>query len=306
MAMREQPAGTMATPSRPTRRQWPERGWRRGVAASRLLLLGFCVMQPGAVDPVWADVLLRGPAADRPGLLAAPFAGMPAEAEPLLAQRAIESGRGGPKAGDTPDARVTKPTGRKSPALAGLLSAVVPGAGQAYLHNQSGYAFFGVEVAAWLAHFSLRDTGKDKEREYKRFADGHWSFERYRDPNSGPCTADGHSDRGVQDSTLVFLYDTRRDDWYEDIGKLTIYSCGWDSPANRLFYRDLRNDSNDFLRAARYATSVILLNHIVSALAAAKGAASHNQHLTGGLELQIDLQASLVRPGATVALRQTF
>lgn len=258
-----------------------------GVGAAALLLLAI-----DAGGSLHAAVPLRDPVDERPGL--------------LLAQRAIEPKEGEPRPGDRPDGRMNQPAGPKSPAIAGLLSAIVPGAGQAYLGNASGYAFFGVEVAAWLAHFSLRDTGRDKEREYKRFADGHWTFERYRDQNSGPCPVDGHSDNGVQDSTLVSLFETRRDDWYEDIGKLSIYTCGWDTQDNRAVYRGMRNNSNDFLRASRYATSVILLNHIVSALAAAKGAARHNQHLTGSLDLQFDLDASILRPGGTVALRQTF
>lgn len=312
----------------------PRGRWRLGTGVAALALL---LLVPGGstalADAFTAagrgvnEVPLRGPVGERPGLVstattAAPRgvrwnrtvvgptsapteSSAPEPVSALLAQRAIEP-PDGPRAGETPDARIPGPRGRKSPALAGLLSAILPGLGQAYLGQQSAYAFLGIEAAAWIAHASLRDTGKDKEREYKRYADAHWTFERYRDPNSGPCTSDGHSDQGVQDSTLVFLYETRRDDWYEDIGKLTIYSCGWDSPDNRLFYRDMRDDSNDFLRASRYATSIVLLNHIVSALAAAKGAASHNQHLTGNLDLQIDLEASLLRPGATVALRRTF
>lgn len=303
----------------PARIHAPRRRSRFGTGAALLAALLFV---PGVTTataesssgarPASGEVPLRGPVGERPGLPAgvdpawtSMESSAPEPVSALLAQRAIEP-PDGPRRGETPDARMPGPRGRKSPALAGLLSAVLPGLGQAYLGQQSAYAFLGIEAAAWIAHASLRDTGKDKEREYKRYADAHWTFERYRDPNSSPCTSDGHSDQGVQDSTLVFLYETRRDDWYEDIGKLTIYSCGWDSPDNRLFYRDMRDDSNDFLRASRYATSIVLLNHIVSALAAAKGAASHNQHLTGNLDLQIDLEASLLRPGATVALRRTF
>lgn len=222
------------------------------------------------------------------------------------AQRAILPPRTDAAPAGTPDARLAAPTGRKNPALAGLLSALVPGAGQAYLGSQSAYGFFGVEVVAWTAHFATKATGDAKEKEYKRYADAHWTFERYRDQNSGPCTVDGHSDGGVQDSTLVMLYTTRRNDWYEDIGKLSIYSCGWDAPGNRIKYRDMRHDSNTFLSHARTATSVILLNHLVSALLAARGAARHNVHLTRGLELDWKVTPSLAQTSGTLTLRQTF
>jgi hypothetical protein len=161
-------------------------------------------------------------------------------------------------------------------------------------------------VAGWVARTSLYDTGNDKERQYKVYADAHWDWGRYRDPNSGPCTPDGHSDGGIQDSTLVFLYETRRNDFYEDIGKLSIYSCGWDSPANREIYQGMRDDSYDFLRRGRTATMIIFLNHLASAVHAARGATAHNRRLAGNLEVDVELTASLVNPRARVALSRRF
>jgi hypothetical protein len=195
---------------------------------------------------------------------------------------------------------------RRSPVVAGLLSAIVPGAGQLYNHDRLGYLFLGIEAAGWMAKISMHDTGATKEREFKRYADGHWSWARYRDPNSACPVGWGHSDGGMYDSTLVSLYDTRRDDFYEDIGKIDLYGCGWDDPASRALYRDMRDNSNYFLRNARRAATVIFLNHLVSAFQAARKAASDNQRLLGGTDIDLRWSAAKDQPLASLVVTHRF
>ncbi len=253
-----------------------------------VVLSGLCV----------AGASLAGP--DRPGAVVL-LDPLDRASEPLWArQDDSAAGRA------VPDARLDAGARERSPAVAGILSAVVPGAGQLYNGNRIGFLFMGVEVASWVAYFSLHDTGKQEERDYRRFADSHWTFERYRDTAFEECPAEGHSDFGIQDSTLVLLYDTRRKDYYEDIGKLLIYSCGWDSQDNREIYRGMRANSNRFLRNARYATTLVFLNHLVSALHAARGAAAHNARLPGGAELGFEIYPGLADPSAELALIRRF
>jgi hypothetical protein len=232
-----------------------------------------------------------------------PVAGSPWPPPGSTVQAALlQIGRTDPE----PDARIDAPEGRKSPAVAGALSLFIPGAGQFYNGQKIGYLFLGVEAAAWIAYGSMRTTGRREEEQYRDFADAHWSFLRYRDPTFEDCPTVGHSDGGVQDSTLMFLYDTRPGDFYEDIGKLLIYSCGWDTQANRDIYLGMREHSNDFLRRARYATTVVFLNHLVSAIHAARGAAGHNARLKGGTELKLGWSVNPVEPGASLALVRRF
>jgi hypothetical protein len=236
-------------------------------------------------------------------LLASPT---PVGKEELLAQRA---GLPPDERQRPPDAHLPTEERRRNPVLAGLLSAAVPGAGQLYNGSQLGYLFVGVEAAAWVAHFSMHDTGMDIQGQFKKYADQHWDWDRYRDTTFEDCPAEGHSDlggSGVQDSTLMSLYNTRRDDFYEDIGKLPIYFCGWDTQANKDIYRDMRADSNDFLRNARYATTVVFLNHLVSAIHAARGAARHNARLTGSTEIDLKLSPELANPTAQLVLSHRF
>jgi hypothetical protein len=247
----------------------------------------------------------QGPFSPEPGSrLLSPAA--PLRKADLLAQRA---GLPPEERQREPDAQLPTDERRRNPIVAGLLSAAVPGAGQFYNGNQLGYLFLGVETAAWLAHFSMHDTGMDIQDQFKKFADQHWAWERYRDTSFEDCPPEGHSDlggSGVQDSTLMSLYNTRRDDFYEDIGKLSIYFCGWDAQSNKDIYRDMREDSNNFLRNARYATTVVFLNHLVSAIQAARGAARHNARLTGSMEIDLNLSPQLANPMAQLVLSHHF
>lgn len=206
----------------------------------------------------------------------------------------------------TPDARLPKPAGHRSPVKAALLSLAIPGAGQFYNGSNTGYLFMGVEATGWVAWASLRSTGHDIEDRFKAYADRHWTFERYRDPNSGGCPTGGHSDGGLQDSTLVYLHDNRPDDYYEDIGKLDIYACGWDAATNRSHYQDMRDESNSFLRNSRYAMTMVFLNHLVSAVHAARGAAHTNARLAAGMDLGVHLSPSIVNPSARLTLSRHF
>jgi len=274
--------------------------WRFMTAVRSLLV--FSLMCSGA----FASRLEAGPAAfpdvSEPAVAVSVLARPALDSQILLAQRVIDP--------PGPNGRVRsageKETGRKNPAVAGLLSAAIPGAGQLYNGSSLGYLFLGIEAAAWISHVSMHETGMDKQDQFKGFADAHWSWDRYRDPTFEDCPTDGHSDGGVQDSTLQMLYDRRRDDYYEDIGKLSIYACGWDNQRNRDEYRDMRDDSNDFLRNARYATTVVFLNHLVSALHAARGAARHNARLAGNTEIDLKWSMVAMHPAARLRVSRTF
>ena len=68
----------------------------------------------------------------------------------------------------------------KSPMLAGLMSLVVPGAGQAYSENYiKGALFFAVEAASWYIAYSYNKKGRKATVDFENFANSHWSAVRY-------------------------------------------------------------------------------------------------------------------------------
>ncbi len=200
---------------------------------------------------------------------AAPLAGhdrlavpMPAPRE--LAQRALDpswqSGIDSVRAAQAPGE-----PGKKSPGLAVLLAAGVPGSGQLYLGKRHGYVQLGVEVLGWLSYASLHKSGTDKQGQYRDYvgnAQGsalsdtdHWQFDRYC-PTASDCDSTDYND-------LLRQWSSDRTRFYESITD-SRYARGWTSTDALAHYLDLRDQSNRFLRLSRYATAVVVVNHVIS------------------------------------------
>jgi hypothetical protein len=163
-----------------------------------------------------------------------------------------------------------------SPFVAGLLSAIVPGTGQLVMGQTRGWIYLGVEGAAWFSNWALRDAGNQSEEDYKEFADGHWAWDRYEsesDCGEGLGPIDYENERAA----LLDAFQNSRDDFYDDIGGLDVYACGWDAQNNRSRYEGMRDDADTLFRSARYAVTVAFLNHLVSAIDAAKSASNRRK-----------------------------
>ena len=64
--------------------------------------------------------------------------------------------------------------------LAPLLSAVLPGAGQIYNKDyKRGYFYLSLEILSWLYRKNYLSKNENYERQYKNFANQHWSFEKW-------------------------------------------------------------------------------------------------------------------------------
>jgi hypothetical protein len=187
---------------------------------------------------------------------------------------------------------------RTSPALAFLFSAAVPGAGQFYNGNRRAFAYLAVEAVAWIAYFSFKSSGNNKEDEFKDYADFHWDLERYR-ASAGDSTCMWSQDA---DSLIVYFRDNNTDHYYEDIGKLEAYACGWDSQDNRGEYRDIRSESNDLKSWSRRSLMVVFLNHLVSAVDAFRTARSRELKIAPETELQMTIDGQWNRPRAVLRI----
>lgn len=162
-----------------------------------------------------------------------------------------------------------------------VLSAAVPGLGEAITGHWWGYGMIAADGGLLFAALDKRQEGEDLEDEYKAFADEHYSEDEWRlalsqgdlEPYFPRLTA-GSSAEDVD------LYVTKEEDereWYENIGKWDQFAWGWreyweedfdpGDPANPDFitplrqkYVDLRGESNDaFGRSDTYLTISLLL-----------------------------------------------
>jgi len=144
----------------------------------------------------------------------------------------------------------------KSPGLAFLLSAVVPGAGEFYAGAKWRAAgFLAVETFCWTMYFNRQSTGKDIEKEYKKYADTNWDiYDWFLNCQSGSELEQEYfnlsgshniwvyyNDREyiVNDSLSIKLPDyvyraqtgeltaIKNRDYYENIGKYDQFANGW-------------------------------------------------------------------------------
>ena len=168
------------------------------------------------------------------------------------------------------------------PIKAAIFSAVIPGAGQVYnrTYLRAGI-FLAIEAASIYYIIDQNDKGDQLDADFKAFADQHWDATRYWsaladesgcDINDTTCLKDFE-----RDNFSHYLPDTKNQTYYENIGKYNQFNIGWDDAeehrgtdsALRESYTYMRRDSNDAYENARMATTILILNHIVSAAEAA-------------------------------------
>ena len=160
---------------------------------------------------------------------------------------------------------------KRSPFLAGVLSAAIPGAGQFYNDNyiMSG-VFFLIDVAAITTAVIYDGKGDDQTDEFEAFAEAHWSANRYAtwtinnatrlnpsiDPNDTDLLNVFNNDGSVNWNKLHALESAvssggtgtsgtyyshqlagyQEQQYYEMIGKYAQFNPGWD---------DFTEDPND-------------------------------------------------------------
>ncbi len=212
-------------------------------------------------------VLADGAAADRAGWLL----DRSEAAVPTLHRAALpQSGVGGVTA---------EPAGlesfRQKRALPFLLSALVPGLGEATMGYRHGYVMMAADVAAWIGVKHYHDLGYEKKDEYLAYADVHWSEDKLAAAfgvGGGVGEYPGTFYYGVddyQDLSLWIPIEADEREYYENLGKWDQFVFGWDDffdpinipeygldatsaalkdprvSAHREIYRALRKDSND-------------------------------------------------------------
>ncbi len=200
-----------------------------------------------------------------------------------------------------PDEVSPRPQPLKSPGRALLYSALLPGVGEFYAGARKRAAlFFGLEAAAWGVYFSWNGKGKELEEDFRGVADEQWDVLRYVDWRGSMISRNSSITHVLPCSTFVVggegisgCPDIEKQQYYELIGKYDQFVSGWedvrdrdgnlvqpteiDSVENflseqRFAYEDQRNDSNRFLKRATNVAGLILVNHVISAIDAARAA----------------------------------
>lgn len=213
----------------------------------------------------------------------------------------------------------------KSPLLGGMLSLLVPGAGEFYSDRyvKSGI-FFALEVAVVTTAIVYNNKGNKKTDEFQNYADQHWSAVDYAlwlNANETPSPNIDIDRVKRNDFSQINTWEAEPhsfgfshqlpphgdQQYYELIGKYSQFKYGWDTyvgkdgtrygpdgydvnyiPQQVKDYAANRGKANDFYYAAELATALIVANHVLSALDGVWSTANYNREITSemGLRLQ--------------------
>jgi hypothetical protein len=195
----------------------------------------------------------------------------------LLAQRAITRSWG---LSDDSVYVVVPVPGWRSEGGALAMSALLPGTGQLYAGERSGWLYLLAEAGGWAAHLFLTDRADARRDEAAAYAgnpndpESRWSLERW--------SASTQEDP----DELARLYAADPDGFYSAI-RSPYYAAGFASDDARTLYESLQDSADRRRRYARYAVIGLVINHAVAAFDALRAARIHNLPLRRNLELQI-------------------
>jgi hypothetical protein len=198
--------------------------------------------------------------------------------------------------------------GKKSAVLSGVLSAIIPGAGQVY--NEDYWIagiFVALEAALIVTAVNYDNKGDEQTEMFENFADENWSVVKYAeylnangaditiDPNESlpPWERVDWNELNDAETGSHNLPPHGEQQYYELIGKYHQYIPGWpggnntsNPPQIMLDYSVMRGEANDYYNTASTAVIGVYLNHLLSAAEAVWGAARFNNNLAVNLRVE--------------------
>lgn len=231
---------------------------------------------------------------------------------------------------------------KKSPALAGVMSAVLPGSGEFYVGEYLKAAiFFAVEVTLITVAVSYDNKGDDRTAEYRAFADEHWSVVKYSEylvahkdelglpegcdirinPNESlppwERIEDWNEINQCESGFSHHLENYGEQQYYELIGKYGQYSSGWDTfdfnndgfydvPQIMRDYSVMRGDANSAYNVASKAVIGLYINHLLSAVDAIWSATKYNNDLAVKMRVENVQFADRIEFVPTLSIQYSF
>ena len=203
---------------------------------------------------------------------------------------------------------------KKSPVLSGVLSAILPGAGQVY--NEDWWiagVFVAVEAALITTAVVYDNKGDDQTEYFENYADDYtnpdhnWSVVRYAEwlaqyegadlnkimiPGTEglpPWERVNWAELNAAEKGSHNLPPHGEQQYYELIGKYHQYASGWNdytgganneliSP-NFTYYAGERGEANDYYNTSSTAIMGVYINHVLSAAEAVWGATRFNKNI---------------------------
>ena len=200
---------------------------------------------------------------------------------------------------------------KKSPFLAGLLSIVVPGAGEVYAGNYWKAAIFVAIEAAIITTAVIYDNkGNDQTVKFQNYADENWSVVRYAqwlneyhganitiNPNESLPSWErvNWTELNNAETGSHNLPPYGEQQYYELIGKYYQFTSGWDDYSggnisnftpHLLYYAHEHAKADDYYNVASKAVIGIYINHFLSAIDAVWTTIDYNNSLVVKMRME--------------------
>ncbi len=192
----------------------------------------------------------------------------------------------------------------KSVFKAVVLSLLLPGMGELYAGGfASGKYFLFAESGLWLTFTSFEVYGRWVQNDARKFAGSHASVQTDGKDDlffiniANFNNVYDYNEKKLRDRDLASLYDPNGPFFWQ-----------WDTEQSRTRFRDLRVKSDNILNNVRFVAAAIVVNHVASAINAARLAIGWNKG-TSSLEWDVvpgGVGASPDPSGLVLTIRKSF
>lgn len=174
---------------------------------------------------------------------------------------------------------------KKKQSVAVLYSLILPGMGEWYAQDLgSGKYSLVAEATLWLTYVSFQQYGTWYQSDARQFASAH----------AGAVLAGKGDQFFVNIGNFDNVYDyndqkLRERDLADVYDPAAGYFWSWDTDADRARFRAMRVSSDKIFNNSRFVIGAVLLNHIISAVNAARLVRNYNKNADMGLgSLQLE------------------
>lgn len=168
---------------------------------------------------------------------------------------------------------------KKSPALAAIYSLLLPGMGELYAGGfSSGKYFLMAEGALWLTYGAFTLHGSSQQDDARAYAlsragiDPAGKDDQFYVDIGNFMTTEDFNEKQLRDRQPELLYSRAEGEGWT-----------WESDPARQAYKDERLSSEHTYNNRKFIVAAILVNHIASAINAARVAVAHNSALDRAL-----------------------
>lgn len=174
--------------------------------------------------------------------------------------------------------------GKKKVGLAAIYSLLLPGMGEWYADRfSSGKYFLMAEGGLWLTFAGFQLYGDALRDDARSFAAAH-----------AGVSAAGKSDQFFVDIGNFSTLDAYNEKQLRDREPERLYTASagygwaWDSDAARVAYRGQRVGSDNVYNNRKFVVAAVILNHVVSAINAARAAVAYNEGLDQAAAIRLE------------------